>query len=223
MSLTPADTATPTSKPTSRWLGLGVAGFAVASLTGFLVWEHVLKDDFVAKRFGVVVPGVLYRSGQISDAMLEPTVREHNIAAIIDLNGIEPDLPGQSAEIEMAQEMKLDHYRFQLGGDGTGDIARYADAIETIAKCRTEGKPVLVHCAAGSQRTGGVVASYRVLVLKEDPKNAVAEMARYDWDPVEDVDLLAFVNGHMPQLAEMLVERGVIDEVPNPLPLLPTP
>ena len=119
--------------------------------------------------------------------------------------------------------MDLEHYRYQLGGDGTGDIARYADAIETIAKCRAEGKPVLVHCAAGSQRTGGVVASFRVLVLKQDPKDAVAEMARYDWDPVEDVDLLAFVNGHMPKLAEMLVERGVIEEVPNPLPLLPTP
>jgi protein-tyrosine phosphatase len=187
---------------------------------GFVTWDEVLKDRFVAKRFGVVVPGAVFRSGQISKWMLEPTVREHDIQAIVDINGLEPGLPGQAEEVALAERLGLEHYRFQLAGDGTGDIRRYADAVETLARCHRAGKPVLVHCAAGTQRTGGVVSFYRVLVLKHSPEQVVADLLPYGWDPVEDKLLLDYCNGHMAELAALLVERGVIDEVPSPLPVL---
>ena len=42
----------------------------------------------------------------------------------------------------------------------------------------------------------------------------------YDWDPVSNVALTDYVNSHMGELAGLLVEKHVIDRVPDELPRL---
>lgn len=205
----------PQSRRLRYWL---VAIFVVAA--AFLVWNELLKYHFIAKRWGVVVPGVVYRSGQVSKWMLEPKLKEHGIQVVIDMNGIEADDEHQAAEIETVARLGLEHHRFKMGGDGTGDIRNYANAIEVIHNCQQSRRPVLVHCSAGAQRTGGVVATYRMLVLGQSPQDAYAELSSYGWKAHKDQALLEYVNGHMQELAEILVERGVIAEVPDPLPVL---
>lgn len=203
-----------------RWkwmLSIGVCCIAALGLA-IETWGANVKYRFVAKRWGVVVPNALYRSGQISKWMLEKQIQEHQIGAIIDMNGIEPTDEHQCFEIEFAKRTKLPLYRFSMRGDGTGDITRHADAIETIERCRREKTPVLVHCSAGAQRTGGVVAMYRVLVQGWTTEKAREEMIRYDWKPSRDQELIPFLNDNMRTLATLLVERGVIDRVPEPLP-----
>ena len=185
-----------------------------------LLLDEFVKYRVVAKRFGTVYDGELYRSGQISRWMFEKTVKSHGIQVVIDLNGREPESEHQTAEIASAEKLNLELYRFPLGGDGRGDITRYADAIETIHTSRTAGKPVLVHCAAGTQRTGGVVATYRMLVRGESPATAWDEMVDYGWKPEKEQELLDYINGNMRTLATMLVERGVIAQIPEPLPVL---
>ncbi len=184
-------------------------------------WHKVLRHRFVAKNFGVVTAGKVYRSGQISKWMLEPTIKKHHIQVVVELNGRDLNQPHQTEEIETLKKLNIEHYRFSgLGGKGTGDINNYADAIEIINRCVKEGKPVLVHCAAGAQRTGGVIATYRMLVLKESPASAFAELPKYGWKYPKNKVLLTYVNSHMQELAELLVKKGVIKEVPQPLPVL---
>ncbi len=187
---------------------------------GSRFWELVLEDRFIAKRFGIVEPGVLYRSGQISQYMLEPTLKKHGIKVIIDMNGVEDNDPHQAAEIAFVKRTQFEHYRYQLSGDGLGDIQNYARALETIHQCRLQNKPVLVHCSAGSQRTGGVVAMFRILLQNQSPETVVQEMQRYDWSAEEDQILLNYLNENMEELAKLLVEKNVIEKVPNPLPKL---
>lgn len=195
-------------------LGLvaGVVGGAYA------LWETVLEYRFVAKRFGVVEDGV-YRSGQLSVQMVEKTLANHDIEVVVSLRPDQPGNPEHEAEQKAVKDLGIEWKVFPLLGDGTGDIARYADAIEAIDDAKKEGKPVLVHCHAGAYRTGGVVAAYRVLVKGESPQVAWAEMRRYKWDD-DDVELPNYLNEHMEELATLLVERGVIDKVPDPLPVL---
>ncbi|VAX36441.1 hypothetical protein MNBD_PLANCTO02-479 [hydrothermal vent metagenome] len=188
--------------------------------TGATLWQTTLKHRFIAKKFGVVVPGKVYRSGQISEWMLEPTLKKYKIQVVIDLNGRDEADPHQTAEIATVKKLGIEHYRFQLAGDGTGNIQDYANAIEIIDQCTKEEKPVLVHCAAGAQRTGGVVATYRMLVLKESPESAYAELPKYGWKLRKNKILLTYVNEHMQELAELLVNKGVIKKVPQPLPVL---
>ena len=137
---------------------------------------------------------------------------------MIDLTYEAPDDPNQAAEKQAAQELGIERVRFPLHGDGLGDIHNYALAVAALAK--RGDRTALVHCAAGSQRTGGVIAMYRVLVEKGSPQDAWAEMARYGWSPEKDHVLLEFLNENMGELAGQLQKMGVIAKVPDPLPLL---
>jgi hypothetical protein len=46
------------------------------------------------------------------------------------------------------------------------------------------------------------------------------ELADYDWDPEDDTILLDYLNNHMAELARLIKQERVIDEVPSPLPKL---
>jgi hypothetical protein len=46
-------------------------------------------------------------------------------------------------------------------------------------------------------------------------------LKKYDWDPDDDQILVEYINDNMLELATILKEKDVIDEVPDPLPLLP--
>jgi protein tyrosine/serine phosphatase len=196
------------------------AGLVLLVAGSVLCWTSVIRDRVIPKRFGVVEQGRIYRSGQISAALIKKVLAEHNIRVIVDLTTNEPNDPDQRADKKAAAELNIKILRFPLSGNGTGDVNYYAGAVTAIANAEKENLPVLVHCAAGTQRTGGVIAVYRLLVQKKDPAFVISEMKRYDWSPKGNPDLPLYLNSNMAQLAEMLKQAGVINEVPSPLPAL---
>ena len=196
------------------------AVFAAGLATAVTVWVTSLEPRMTAKRWGVVTRGAVYRSGQISKQMLEPTLRKHEISVVIDLSGFDRADPDQAYEVATLPRLGIEIHRFQLNGDGTGRIELYVQAIQTIEECRRAGRKVLVHCAAGSQRTGGVVAAYRLLVQRESPKTVLNELRRYGSTVGEGPVLLDFLNSNIDELACRLQELGVIDDVPEPMPVL---
>ena len=214
---TDRDTASTGQSPRRLFRSLVV----VALLAGGLAWWKTGGEDrFVPKRFGVVVPGRIYRSGQISKWLIEDVLVHHEIQAIIDFNGFDWNDEHQQAELAVAWKHKIAVTRFAQSGDGTGDIYYYAQAIKIMHDFDRAGRPILVHCAAGSQRTGAAVAFYRLLVQKWPPKDALLEMQRYDCIPQENARLIDYLNGNMEKLAGMLVTMDVIKRVPAALPHL---
>ena len=187
---------------------------------GFWLWHDVIEDRVIPKRWGCVEQGAIYRSGMLSSALIKRTLEKNDIEVIISLTGEKPEDPDHIAEVQTARELGIELLRFGLGGDGTGDIENYALAIAAIVKAKAEGKPVQVHCAAGTQRTGGVVACYRLLVKGDAKDDVLREMRSYDWDPKDNPKLVPYINENMHRLATRLVELGVIQSVPDPLPVL---
>jgi protein tyrosine/serine phosphatase len=185
---------------------------------GVYLWEEHIEDRVIPKRWGVVEPGKIYRSGQLSASLVRETLEEKGIKVIISLT--ERVSSDARREVEVARELGIERIDLPLNGDGTGLLLHYAKAIQRMVTAIEEGKAVLVHCSAGTQRAGGVVAAYRVLVQGKEPRLAYEEMQQYDWDPDRDVAVLNYVNSNMGALAQMLVEMEVIDRVPNPLPAL---
>jgi protein tyrosine/serine phosphatase len=202
-----------------RIAGLAVVGLVLIA-AAVASWSLVLRDRLVPKRFGTVVAGKVFRSGQISRFLIEGVVARHDIGTIIDLNGLDPADADQRAELEVSEAKGICHVRFPLRGDATGPIERYAGAVQAIVVSEREGRPVLVHCAAGSQRTGACVSFYRLLVRHDSPESVYRELVSYGWDPRSNRVLLDYVNGHMHELAQLLVERHTIDREPTPLPVL---
>jgi protein-tyrosine phosphatase len=186
---------------------------------GVWVWEGIIKDRIIPKNFGVVQEGQLYRSGLISASLVKKVLLKYKIKVIVNLAVDSLDNHDRKAEKQAASELGIERLTFPLLGDGTGDINNYAQAIAAIVQAKQEHKPVLVHCNAGLQRTGGVIAAYQLLVEQKAPSSVYREFTRYDWDPWNDTALFKYVNGHMEELAVLLKKMGVISEIPRPLPV----
>lgn len=205
----------------SRWTRFTHIALVVVVIgAGIWIWEELLEDHIIPKRWGVVEPGKIYRSGQLSATLVKKTLKKHNIAVIVNLCGNVPGDKDQEAEKRAAAELGIEMLRFPLKGNGTGDIRNYAQAIAAIVDAKKQGKPVLVHCAAGAQRTGGVIACYRVLVEKKPPSFAYTELVRYGWDPDDDQALLTYINDNMSKLTSQLRAMGIIEQLPRPLPMI---
>lgn len=66
-----------------------------------------------------------------------------------------------------------------------------------LATVSAAPKPVYVHCRAGVDRIGVLVAAYRVLLEGITPEDAIAEMARFHspWLPLEERYAIALKTG----------------------------
>jgi len=206
-------------KPSRRLAWLIIASSVLAVGTGVWIWKEVIEDRVIPKRWGVVEDGTIYRSGQLHSYLVEKTLKRYRIATIVSLTFDDPNDKNQQAEHRAAANLGIDLQRYPLSGNGTGDIHNYAKAVAAIVRSRVSGRPVLVHCAAGSQRTGGAIAFYRLLVERRPTSFVYRELRRYGWKPSNRA-LLDYVNGHMAELAQVLVEMDVIKDVPTPLPVL---
>ena len=165
---------------------------------------------------------MLFRSGQLHANLVEETFREAGIQTVVDMRYWEED-PHMIAEREAIKKLDLDSYRFPLNGDGTGDVEHYVEALTVMHESRLAKKPVLLHCAAGSQRTSGAFAFYNTLVLGQSAERVVADMQDYSWRPGRDQILLDYLNEHVAYVAEQLEARGIIESVPADLPVFEGP
>jgi protein-tyrosine phosphatase len=201
-----------------KWKLIAVSAVIAGIVIG--VWFGFVRYHVIPKKFGVVVPGHIYRSGQISSTLIKKVLTQYNIGVIINLSAYNPNDTDKKAEEQAAKELNIKVLRFPLSGKGTGDVNNYASAVAAIADANQQGLPVLVHCSAGAQRTGGVIAAYRLLVQKKDPAFVIDEMKHYGWNHKDNPQLVPYLNSNMVPLSVLLKQAGVINEIPNPPPVL---
>ncbi len=204
--------------------GTMLAAAIILVAAGVLAVNHreitALRDRFVPKRWGVVEEGKIYRSGQLSRHLVREMLQTHRIECVVDLTFDNPQDANHEAELAAIAALGIERRLCPLLSDGTGDVHIYAQAVSAVAEAARQQKPVLVHCAAGTQRTGGVVAFYRLLVQGKSPEFTFAEMKKYKYDPRTSPLLLEYVNAHVAEIAADLVADGTIERVPDPLPQL---
>lgn len=209
------------SWPVSRARVIVAATVVAIVLAAFFQDEvTAFRDRFIPKRWGAVEEGRIFRSGQLSRHLIRQMLVQNRIQRVVDLTFDNPSDANHSAELTAIADLGIERRLCPLDSDGTGDVHIYAQAVAAVAEAARLGKPVLVHCAAGSQRTGGVVAFYRLLVQGKSPEFVLAEMKKYKYDPKASPKLLEYVNAHIGEIAEELVRDGTIARVPRPLPRL---
>ncbi|MEM7626210.1 MAG: dual specificity protein phosphatase family protein [Planctomycetota bacterium] len=215
------EAATTHCRRPSFWRSRGgrvLIGLLIAAGVGVWFYEEVYEERWIAPRFGVVEPDRIYRSGQIPAPIIEGVLRKHGIEVVVDLT-VDEGSAVQRAEQDAIRTLGITGLRFPMGGNGVGTPENYIGAVAAIHRARQDGQRVLVHCQAGTQRTGGVVSAYRLLVEGKPAGEVYREAQRYDWEPEEDVHWPRFLNAHMRQIAEGLVAEGVLCVVPEPLPV----
>ena len=121
------------------------------------------------KRFEVVEPGVLYRSGILKDWQLEAAIDRYHFKTVFSFTHT-----NNSAERAVCQQAGVRRYYCYLHGNGVGPDDPYLRFLEVVQD--PSQQPILVHCSAGVQRTGGAVALYRILFNDWSFDRAIDEM-----------------------------------------------
>lgn len=130
--------------------------------------------------FHVVEQGQLYRSGQLSAAALEQKVTSYGIRSVLNLRGASPGEAWYDDEVAVSRARGVVHYDYGLNAERAVTVAQ---AREILLAIRNAPKPILVHCKAGSDRTGLVSALY-LFARGVDAKNAERELSlRYGHFP----------------------------------------
>ena len=104
------------------------------------------------------------RSAQINRRLIRGTLQEHRIGLVLFMSGDDPSREDTTVENHTCAQLGIRRLNYNLNGNGTGKVSIYIDALSNLIRSDRDGVPVLVHCETGAQRTGGMVAFYRVLV-----------------------------------------------------------
>lgn len=135
-----------------KWIALAIA----LTGTGVAFGIHQYAETRVWERFDTVKPGVLYRSGQLSTAQLREAIDRYGIRTVVNFQVRDRTLVEEEA---LVQGMGLKFVNLPMPGDGFGEESQFREFLALVDD--PENRPVLIHCAAGTCRTGAAVALYR--------------------------------------------------------------
>jgi protein tyrosine phosphatase (PTP) superfamily phosphohydrolase (DUF442 family) len=165
---------------------------------GYLAWSQATAN------FATIVPERVYRSGQMSARKLDRTIRAHGIKTVLNLRGINPGQAWYRTE------------RATTLADGATQVDISMASCQWMSRAQlkvlahtleTAERPLLIHCAWGSERTG--LASAFAELLR--PGSTLAD-ARYQFSirylfvRAGDGAIMA---EHLDQYAAWLRKQGV--------------
>lgn len=181
-----------------------------AGLLALLAWFVVegVVPNLVPKNFGVVREGAIYRSGELTPQAMRTVVEKYGIRTIIDFGAHDHDPAGERREQAATDSLGVERTVLLMQGDGTGDPNNYVEALRIMTD--PEKQPVLVHCAAGAQRTGCAVALYRSIVQGWDDDKALEETRQYRHDPAKNPHLEEMYRTWRDEIARALKDGHTI-------------
>ncbi len=173
---------------------------AGAALAAGVVYAASIAPELEPRRFGTVVDGRIYRSGRTTPGGLARVVERYNIRTIVDFGAAPKGSPEDLREQRTAEALGVERHRFFLEGDARGDPNAYVEALRIMTD--PSKQPVLVHCAAGTERTGCAVILYRTLFEGQGFERAMREAERFDHDPSDNPHVKGMFDQWSSQIAE---------------------
>jgi hypothetical protein len=129
----------------------------------------------------VVSPGVLWR-GSKPDPAGAASLLSLGVRTVVNLELLHDDMKAfQVARPAKVLSEKLDYFRIREWEPNVVIAPSILDShvAEFLAIVKTQPKPIYVHCRSGQNRTGVMIAAYRVLLEGSSSESAVAEMGKY--------------------------------------------
>lgn len=166
-------------------------GLAAVCRDNRLVWDH----------FDVVKGGILYRSGQLEPEQLTRAVETYGIRTVVSFQ-----IPGAGVEDEhrLARSLGVNFINLPMPGDGAGLEPQFREVLSLLDD--PDARPILVHCARGTCRTGAAVGLYRLEVDGWTIEDVADEMRRQ-----------AYRDGWLPGYVYAMVKERPFDGRYEPL------
>lgn len=188
---------------------------AAAAAVGLGAWAFNagVRPDLFPKRFAEVEKGVLYRAGKLTPAAFERVVKAHGIRTIVDLGAWHAGSRDDTRAQQTAQALGVERIRLDLRGDSRGDPNHYVRTLRLVTDPARQ--PVLVHCGAGTERTGCAVALYRQIVQGWDLDRAFAEADDAGHSPGRNPELRKTLDRWSAPIADAVRTGGAIPYTPD--------
>lgn len=117
--------------------------------------------------FHTVVDGQLYRSAQPEKERLAGYLRDYGIRTVVNLRGAHPGATWYEYERNAAADAGVRLIDFGISASEILEDNRRSEILRIL---REAAKPILIHCKAGSDRTGliSLLYAYEVAGLDEE-------------------------------------------------------
>jgi protein tyrosine phosphatase (PTP) superfamily phosphohydrolase (DUF442 family) len=166
-------------RPLSTKVRRRVLPFAVLVVALAMV-TYVFRNPWFHGNFGVVDPGLVYRSAQPLGG-LAALIAEQRIATVLNLRGGADADPWYAAEVRVTRQMGVDFFDLPLVATVRPSRKQLLAVLDVLNRCKY---PLLIHCKSGSDRTGMVSGLYQM-----SRKGVVPERAE---------DAFSLYYGHVP-------------------------
>jgi Dual specificity phosphatase, catalytic domain len=142
--------------------------------------ETVIKNSGI-NNFCVVVDGKLWR-GAKPDTVGAAWLIDNGVKAVVNLELLNDDLPTLiNAKPQEQTQAELKYYRVRDWEPLVVVAPRLVDkhVVEFLAITLAQPGPIYVHCRSGQNRTGIMVAAYRVIIDGMAIADAITELGSY--------------------------------------------
>jgi tyrosine-protein phosphatase SIW14 len=157
------------------------------------------------RNFQPVTRGLLYRSGQLSIDGLQRMILAHGIKTVITLRDAKApgEPPPDAAEERHCLRQELYYYRlpplrwWKQDGVAPADVnvARFLEIMDD-----PRHHPVLIHCYAGTHRTGAFVGIYRMEYQHWSNARVIEELKARGYDDIESQkDIYSYLLSYEPR------------------------
>jgi protein tyrosine phosphatase (PTP) superfamily phosphohydrolase (DUF442 family) len=143
--------------PRRRWLKYGLSGalIAIGLVTGLK--SYIGRFD---GNIRVVDPGKVYRSAQLTGSGLADCLTSRHIRSVVNLQGPRTEDAALQGERVLCRGLGIQHVDIGLEADQLprpAEMRKLLDALDSLPR------PLLMHCRAGSDRSGLASAVYLVV------------------------------------------------------------
>jgi len=158
--------------------------FSIACL--FAAAYMIYMDEF--SNFHTVKKNELYRSSAMDMDELEYFLPKYNIKSVINLRGKPKNDVHFTDEMEIIKRLGIEYYELNFASTKAPtpkDIEQLMSAFDKA------GKPILIHCEAGSDRTGLACAIWKLCIEKDTREDATRQLSiRYGHIAIGETSVL---------------------------------
>jgi tyrosine-protein phosphatase SIW14 len=180
-------------RPVQIAFGLFIA--ALVTVAPFLYQSYHTR---LYRNFRVVKEGVLYRSAQLPVEGVQRLIHDYRIKTVVCLRA--GDKANDQLEEEYCRANYIEFIRIPpRPWSGPDEVAPVEEGLAKFREVMKDERnfPVLLHCFAGTHRTGAYVAVYRMDFEGWSNEKALAELRGLGYVTLdEDLNVFAFLSNY---------------------------
>jgi undecaprenyl-diphosphatase len=124
--------------------------------------------------FDTVLPGKVYRSGQLDEKQWKHYLQKYAIKSLLNLRGEHRAASWYQEEVRAANMLRVTHYDMKISANREVDNG----TLDTILAIMQQApKPLLVHCQAGSDRSGLITGVYLFKIEGQPAETASGQLS----------------------------------------------